>query len=278
MCVLFPLWHRCIPTRSLAIGSTGKAKNVIFLSQLYLRRFVVLAFKRLTMEQSRSRDRRCPAYRAADRRTARRGGLCGGHPLPPARPRRPQDDCGARSASAGGEGRCRPADLADCSAVGASCRRPVRTLGPLTLLVNNASSSSPTRSRRSRRSGGTGTSPSPAPAFLARDFAASAPGRQAGRLHRQHRRSAGLEADAAILFLHADQGRPVRDADHGPGAGAADPRQCHGPGPTLSNDAPGRWRISPSRAARYCSAMAVRRTRSPMAVLYLARARSVTAR
>ena len=86
----------------------------------------------------------------------------------------------------------------------------VRALGPLTLLVNNASEFEPDEvetlsQERWDRHFAVNLR---APAFLARDFARQLPAGARG-LHRQHRRPARLEADAAVLLLHADEGGPV---------------------------------------------------------------------
>ena len=122
------------------------------------------------------------------------------------------------------------------------CRRPSAPSGPLTLLVNNASEFEPDEvetlsQERWDRHFAVNLR---APAFLARDFAHQLPADGRGQ-HRQHRRPARLEAHAAVLFLHPDEGGPVqRHADHGAGARAAHPRQCHRAGSHPVEHAPGR--------------------------------------
>ena len=104
------------------------------------------------------------------------GGLCGRHPLPPL-DRRGAGYGRAASPQAGGRAAVVQGDLADGAAVERLVPEAVRALGPLTLLVNNASEFEPDEietlsQERWDRHFAVNLR---APAFLARDFAHQLP-------------------------------------------------------------------------------------------------------
>ena len=211
----------------------------------------------------RARHRRGPAHRT-------RPGAAGGEGR--LRRRRPPPPLGRRSRRGlrrdRGAGRPRPragrADLADAAALPALIDEARAAIGPLTLLVNNASLfeddriETPDRRRRWD-------------AHMARQPAragAAGPGLRApgagGLADRQHHRPAGAAPDPAVLQLRALQGRALgRHADAGPGAGAATSgstasapaRPC--PRPTRPP------RTSPPRPRTSCCSGAPPRKRSP---------------
>ena len=77
-----------------------------------------------------------------------------------------------------------------------------------------------------------------APFLLSQAFARALPRIHEGR-HRQHRRPARAQADAAIHLLQPVQGRaPLAHHHAGPGAGPAHPRQRGGAGPDHPQRAP----------------------------------------
>ena len=131
----------------------------------------------------------------------------------------------AQITRAGGRAAIVRADLADHAAAAALLPAARAAIGPLTLLVNNASSFEPDEigaldAARFDRQFAVNLR---APLFLAEAFAAQAAGRG---LDRQHPRSARVQAHAALRLLHAGEERAARgDAHAGAGARAQGARQ-----------------------------------------------------
>ncbi len=187
------------------------------------------------------------------------------------------DELAARIGAAGGRAAVVRAELADAAAVAGLVDEAVRALGPLTLLVNNASEFEPDEvetlsPERWDRHFAVNLR---APAFLARDFARQLPEGREGcivnivdqRVWKPTPQFFSYSLTKAALFSAT---RTM--------AQALAPRirvNAVGPGPTLANE-----RQSGDDFARQSGAVLLGRGGTPdeiaEAVLYLARARSVT--
>ena len=143
-----------------------------------------------------------------------------------------------RIGAAGGRAAVVQGDLADAAAVERLVPEAVRALGPLTLLVNNASEFEPDEVETLSQE------------RWDRHFAVNlrAPGLPRPRFRPPASRRRARAAIVNIVDQRVWKLTPqffsytltkaalfTRDADHGAGARAAHPRQCHRAGPDLSN-------------------------------------------
>ena len=149
-------------------------------------------------------------------------------------------------------------DFADHACLGRIIDEAAGALGPLTLLVNNASIfekdavGSLDRALWDRQIAVNLT----APVFLAQAFAAQVPRRRRGQRH-QPARPAHMEADAAILLLPDFQVRAShRHRDARPGACTARPRQRHRARPDAAQRAPATGALSPAGRGHSATAAA----------------------
>ncbi len=200
---------------------------------------------------------------------------------PPPRPhRRPPRRSPPRSSSPGGRAAALKARPRHPPPARRAHRQGRQAFGPLTVLVNNASSFEPdprwpisTRRCWDRHLAIHAEAPAlPRPRFPA----AQLPGRHAGQ-HRQHHRRARAAPDAQLFQLHAEQGRALdHDADHGAVARAAHPRQRHRPRPDPPGDRPVRSRVRRARRPRRRSATPPMPPMSAEALLYLLSRAAIT--
>ena len=151
------------------------------------------------------------------------------------------------------------ADLADEAEVAALVARAADALGPLGVLVNNASTFERDEwDDATRASWDAHMEPNlRAPFVLTQAFAARACRRRREGLRDQHARPAGLVADAAFRVLHGVQGRAVgADPIDGAGPGAAHPGQRHRPRPGAAQPAADRRAVRPAMRVACRSAAA----------------------
>ena len=178
--------------------------------------------------------------------------------------------------AAGGRAAIIEADLADAAAVSSIIAQAGGALGPVTLLVNNASVFEPDDIGSldevvwERHFGVTCGRPSSWPGTSPPSF------RRRRRRHHQRDRPARLETDAPLPLLYAVEERSVHgDADHGAGARTSDRVNAVGPGPTLASS-----RQRRDDFARQGASVPLGQGPNPEeiaeAVLFLATARSVT--
>ena len=170
-----------------------------------------------------------------------------------------------------------PADLGCEAAVRRLVADAAAALGPIGVLVNNASAFERDEWHdATRESWDAHLEPNlRAPFVLMQDFARALPAEGAGS-RRQSARSARVVADPAFRVLHRLQGGAVDiDPDDGAGAGAAHPRQCGGPRPHSAQPAQ-----SQAQFDAQCASVPLRHGSSPEeigdAVLAMLHLRSMT--
>ena len=218
---------------------------------------------RVCLNAPRPRHRRRPAHRRGHRRRLAAAGyaVLSTATLRAPKPMRSRLELAAGGAADGGRGgRSRRSR----HPLGAR-RAGGGALGPLTLLVNNASLF---ESDTSQEFEFAALEPAvrgqpPRPALLAQAFAAQGPARRRS-IDRQHRRPARAQPDAAEFLVHAEQGGAAcRDDDDGASAGSPDPRERRGAGTHRAERAGRRGGARQGSGRRAARARRRRRARSP---------------
>ena len=181
--------------------------------------------------------RRSPANRARDRGAAGGSRVCGGNSRN--RSLAPGQDLAREIEARGGRAAVLQADLADAAAVAGLMESAGQALGPVTLLVNNASEFQPDdvetlgEAQWDRHFAVNLRAPAFCPATSHGSCLTNSPARSSTSS------ISGPEAHAPVLLLHADEGGPLRGHALA-GARPPHPRECRRTGSDAHQYPPGR--------------------------------------